>query len=63
MLSLIFGLIIAVLDVFALFDVLFGRRPVVEKVLWAIVILMLPLLGLVLYMLMGRTSRYDRYAP
>lgn len=61
MLSLIFGLLIAVLDIIALFDVLFSRRPIVEKLLWAIVIVMLPLLGLILYLLMGRSSRYRGY--
>lgn len=55
MLSLIVGLIIAVLDIFALFDVLVSRRPFVEKLLWTIVILMLPLLGLLLYVLLGRS--------
>lgn len=59
MLSLIFGLLIAVLDIVALFDVLFSQRPLVEKLLWAIVILMLPLLGLILYLLIGRSSRSD----
>ena len=57
MFSLIFGLLIAVLDFFALADVLFSRRPFVEKVLWAIVIVMLPLLGLLLYLMMGRSTR------
>ena len=59
MLSLIFGLLIAVLDIVALFDVLFSQRTLVEKLLWAIVILMLPLLGLILYLLIGRSSRSD----
>lgn len=61
MLSLIFGLLVAVLDVIALFDVLFSRRPIVEKLLWAIVIVVLPLLGLILYLLLGRSSRHRSY--
>lgn len=61
MLSLLFGLLIAILDIVALFEVLFSRRPAVEKLLWAIVIVMLPLLGLILYLLLGRSSRHDSY--
>lgn len=61
MLSLIFGLLVAVLDIIALFDVLFSRRPMVEKLLWAIVIVLLPLLGLILYLLLGRSSRHRGY--
>ncbi|NQV27869.1 MAG: PLDc N-terminal domain-containing protein [Rhodopirellula sp.] len=57
MFSLLFALLIAVLDFFALVDVLFSRRPFVEKVLWAVVIVVLPFLGLVLYLMMGRSSR------
>ena len=61
MLSLIFGLLLAVLYFLAFFDVAFSRRPIVEKLLWAIVIVMLPLLGLILYLMIGRSSRRDSY--
>ncbi len=59
MASLILGILIAVLDIVALFDVLFSIRPAIEKLLWVIVILLLPVLGLLLYFLFGR-SRGDR---
>ncbi len=59
MLSILFGVLIAVLDIVAIFEVVFSRRPLVEKVLWALVIAMLPLVGLILYLLMGRRVRDD----
>ncbi|MFT5323171.1 MAG: hypothetical protein ACI8P0_001018 [Planctomycetaceae bacterium] len=57
MFSLIFAVLIAVLDLFALVDVLVSRRPFVEKVLWTVVIVMLPFVGLLLYLMMGRSPR------
>ena len=56
MLTLIGALVLAVLDVVALIEVFVSRRPFVEKVLWFLVILMLPLVGLLLYAVLGRGS-------
>ncbi len=61
MLSLMITLLMAVAVFFALIDVAFSRRPLVEKVLWGVVIVMLPLLGLLLYLVMGRSTRSDNY--
>lgn len=61
MLSLLLTLLMAVAVFFALFDVVFSRRPLVEIVLWAVVIVMLPLLGLLLYLVMGRSTGSDHY--
>ena len=48
------GLIILVLDIIAIVDCVKGSKPKGHKVLWIILILVLPILGLVLYYLMGR---------
>ena len=50
----IIGLIILILDIIAIMDVLNSGRKVEEKILWVIVILALPLLGLILYYLIGK---------
>tara|TARA_R110002072_G_scaffold303029_3_gene491496 strand:+ start:11834 stop:12025 length:192 start_codon:yes stop_codon:yes gene_type:complete len=61
MLSIFIALLTAIAVFFALIDVAFSRRPLVEKILWAVVIVMLPLLGILLYLLMGRSGRSDRH--
>ncbi|MDA0807379.1 MAG: PLDc N-terminal domain-containing protein [Planctomycetota bacterium] len=58
MFSILCAMLIAVLDIFAIVEVVLSRRPLVEKVLWALVIAMLPLLGLIPYLLMGRGTRH-----
>ncbi len=49
------GLLVLVLDLVALFSLLTGRGSVGHKVLWCLLILLLPLLGMVLYFLLGRS--------
>lgn len=50
----IVGLIVFILDIIAIVDVLNGSKPVVNKLLWILLILLLPMLGMVLYFLLGR---------
>jgi hypothetical protein len=50
----ILGTIIFVLDLVAIVSVLLGRGTVGHKVLWIVLILLLPLLGMILYYLFGR---------
>jgi hypothetical protein len=52
----IIGLIIFVLDIVAIISVLMGRGSVGHKVLWIVLILLLPLIGMILYYLIGRNS-------
>lgn len=47
------GLIILVLDVWAIVRVLGSRATNGTKVLWIVIILLLPVLGLVLWFLLG----------
>ena len=49
----LFGLIILVLDVWAIVKTIQSTASTGSKVLWIVVILLLPVLGLILYWLMG----------
>jgi hypothetical protein len=51
----IIGTVVLLLDVFAIVSVLLGSSGVMRKLLWIAVIILLPIVGMVLY-LIGRTS-------
>ena len=55
-------MIILILDVWAILSVLMGNSTIERKVLWMLVILLLPVLGILLYLFMGR-SRLDAKVP
>jgi len=50
------GVVILLLDIFAIVSVLIGSSGVVRKLIWIALILLLPLVGMVLYFLIGRSS-------
>lgn len=50
------GIVILVLDIIAIVSVLGGRGGVGHKVLWTVLILLLPLIGMLLYFLIGRST-------
>jgi len=50
----IFGLIILVLDIIAIVDLFKSQKDTGKKILWLILILILPLIGLILYYLVGK---------
>ncbi|MBX3383461.1 MAG: PLDc N-terminal domain-containing protein [Phycisphaeraceae bacterium] len=54
MLYTIIGVLHFVLFLIAAFEVLTGSKPLGHKVLWLLLILLLPIVGLVLYYLLGR---------
>jgi hypothetical protein len=54
----IIGIIILVLDIIAIYEVLMGRGEPFHKILWTVLIILFPVLGLLLYYLLGR-SRAD----
>ena len=56
MFSLI-GLVILVLDIIALVSLLQSGADTATKILWALLIILLPLVGMVLYFLMGPGRR------
>jgi len=52
--SKLIGLVILVLDILAIVDCLQSNKPVSHKALWIVLILLLPVVGLILYYLLGR---------
>ena len=50
------GTVILLLDIFAIVSVLLGSSEVMRKLLWIAVILLLPIVGMVLYFLIGRSG-------
>ena len=50
------GTVVLLLDIFAIVSVLLGSSGVMRKLLWIALILLLPILGMGLYFLIGRTS-------
>ena len=53
----LFGLIVLVLDIVAIFSLLGGRASTVHKVLWIVLIVLFPCFGVFLYYLIGRSPR------
>ena len=49
------GAVVLLLDIFAIVSVLLGRSGVMRKLLWIALILLLPIVGMVLYFLIGRS--------
>ena len=50
------GTVILLLDIFTIVSVLLGSSEVIRKLLWIAVILLLPVIGMVLYFLIGRSG-------
>lgn len=48
------GLVILVLDIIVIVNVWKSHKALIPKVVWTLVILFLPILGLILYFLLGR---------
>ncbi len=48
------GLVVLVLDIIAILDCLKSNADMVRKLLWILVILLLPLIGMLLYFLLAR---------
>jgi len=48
------GIVVLVLDIVALVDVIKSSVETGKKVLWVILILVLPIIGMVLYFLIGK---------
>ena len=48
------GLVVLVLDIIAILDVLKSSMDTTKKALWIVLILVLPVIGMVLYFLIGQ---------
>lgn len=51
------GLIIIVLDIIAIVDLFKSAKENSKKILWLILILILPLIGMILYFLVGKEKK------
>jgi hypothetical protein len=49
------GTVVLALDIFAIVSVLLGSSPVMRKITWIALILLLPIVGMALYFLIGRS--------
>ncbi len=47
------GLVVLILDIIALVSILKSRADTGSKVLWCLLVIFLPVLGMILYFLMG----------
>ena len=50
------GLIIFILDIVAIIEIVKSSRDLLSKLLWTLLILVLPLVGLIIYYFFGRTK-------
>ena len=50
------GLVILILDIIAIVDCIKGSLTTGKKVLWIVLILILPVIGLILYYLLGKSK-------
>ena len=48
------GLVVLILDIIAIVDCLKGDAPTGKKLLWILLIVILPVLGMILYFLLGK---------
>lgn len=51
---MLIGLVVLVLDIIAILDVLKTQTDSGKKILWILVVILLPLIGMILYFLIGR---------
>jgi hypothetical protein len=51
------GLIILILDVWAIVNVISSDRSVLAKVLWTVLIIILPVIGFLIWLFVGPRSR------
>ena len=50
----LFGQIVLILDVWAIVAIVQGRGSTAQKVIWIVIILLLPILGFLIWFLFGR---------
>ncbi|MEQ9095914.1 MAG: PLDc N-terminal domain-containing protein [Phycisphaerales bacterium] len=52
----IIGLIILILDIIAIISILGANKSVGWKVVWTLVVLLLPVIGMIIYFLVGKST-------
>lgn len=53
----ILGLLILIADIYALISILGSRAATGEKLLWCLLVILLPVIGLIIWFFMGPRSR------
>jgi hypothetical protein len=53
----LFGILWAILVIYTLIDLLKSSKPTNTKLLWLILILIAPILGSIIYFVLGKTNR------
>jgi hypothetical protein len=56
-LRFLFGILWAILVIYTLIDLLKSNKPTNTKLLWLILILIAPILGSIIYFVLGKTNR------
>ncbi|ETX28077.1 PLD nuclease N-terminal domain-containing protein [Roseivivax isoporae] len=56
----LFGLIVLILDIYAIYQILTSGASTLAKVLWTLAILILPILGFIVWLLAGPRGRSVR---
>jgi hypothetical protein len=52
----VLGLIVLILDIVALVSIFSAAKPVAWKLIWTLVVLLLPLIGMIVYFLIGKNT-------
>lgn len=50
------GLVILILEIVAIIEIFKSGKPMVEKLLWTLLILFAPVIGLIIYFFLGRSG-------
>ena len=53
----LFGILVLALDIYAIYLIVTTSGDPMKKLVWVLLILLLPLLGVILYFLLGRNGR------
>lgn len=54
----LFGLIILILDIWAIVNVVASGNGILSKIIWVLIILLLPILGFIIWLLLGPRRIY-----
>jgi hypothetical protein len=54
-------LFIVLLPVIILVDIITGNFKQIDKLIWVIIVILIPFIGSILYLVMGRKNRYKNY--
>ncbi|KAL6710172.1 hypothetical protein ACN47E_009963 [Coniothyrium glycines] len=59
----IVGFIVLVLDIIAWIEIFKSNRPVPNKVLWALIVFLFPVVGMLIYYLFSNRQAHNTYEP